>query len=105
MLIKFQFIKKRIVEKHEIYFSSKVDFQEAKYNFYISLQKSKMIINYLQNSNIGITKTKLSRAIKMHINTLSKYLNILIKINIINKEKIDNQMLYFLEEKFLIQSG
>jgi predicted transcriptional regulator len=105
MLIKFNFIKKRIVNRHEIYFDSKVSFLEAKFRFYLSFEKSKMIIDYLRSNNTGITKTKLSKALKMHLNTLSKYLNILVKITLINEEKIDNQILYFLEEKYLTQSN
>jgi predicted transcriptional regulator len=105
MLIKFQFIKKRIVDKHEIYFDSKIDIREAKFNFYRSLEKSKIIIHYLRNNNIGITKTRLSKALKMHINTLSKYLNILANINLVIEEKIDNKLLYFLEEESLIHNN
>lgn len=102
ILIKFQFIKKRIVDKHEIYFDSKASFHGAKFNFYVSLKKSKLIIKYLKSNNIGISKTKLSKTLNIHINTVSKYLDNLVQVNLIIEEKIDNQVLYFLKEELLL---
>ena len=103
ILIKFNFIKKRILDKHEIFFDSSIELQDAKLNFYITLKKSKMIINFLRKGNTGMTKSTLSRELKMHPNTISKYIRILQKFNLIIEEKIDNQILYFLEEEFLAQ--
>ncbi len=104
ILIKFNYIRKRIFDKHEIFFESSVDPQEAKWHFYLSLEKIKLIIQYFRNRNTGITKTKLSRELKMHLNTIKKYLRILQKLKLIFEEKIDNQVLYFLEEDFLTQN-
>jgi len=103
ILIKFSFIKKRIFDKHEIFFVSNVDVKKAKFGFYISHNKSQNIIQYLQENNIGITKTKLSKALNMHPNTLSKYLLILESLKVILKEKIDNKILFFINEKLLPQ--
>ncbi|MFX0006481.1 MAG: hypothetical protein ACFFAV_07095 [Candidatus Hermodarchaeota archaeon] len=103
ILIKFNFIKKRIFNKHEIYFDSNVDIADAKFSFYISHDKSQNIIQYLHQNNIGLTKTKLSKALKMHPNTLSKYLLILERLEVILKEKIDNKILFFVNEKLLPQ--
>lgn len=103
ILIKFNFIKKRIFNKHEIYFDSNVDITDAKFSFYISHDKSQNIIQYLQQNNIGLTKTKLSKALNMHPNTLSKYLLILERLEVILKEKIDNKILFFVNEKLLPQ--
>ncbi|MFX1378635.1 MAG: hypothetical protein ACFFA4_06040 [Promethearchaeota archaeon] len=103
ILIKFNYIKKRIYNKHEVFFDSKVDPNEAKFEFYISLDKSKTIIQYLEKNNIGITKTGLSKALNMHVNTLSKYLDILEKLKVILKEKIDNTKLIFINEDLLAQ--
>jgi predicted transcriptional regulator len=102
ILLKFNFIKKRIIDKHEIYFDSKVDVREAKFKFYISLEKSNTIIQYLKKNNIGVTKTKLSKALEMHLNTISKYINILQKIQVIYEEKIDHQTLFFLNESLIV---
>lgn len=104
ILIKFNFIKKRIWDKHDVYFNLKVDPQEAKFKFFTSLEKSKMIIQYLRENDTGITKTKLSKTLRMHLNTISRYLDILEKFKVIFEEKIDNRVLYFLEENFLISN-
>lgn len=104
MLIKFNFIKKRIVNKYEIFFDPNLDYKKAKFNFYVSLKKSKKIIQYLKIDNTGITKTKLSKVLKMHLNTLTKYIEILAKFNVIVEEKIDNQVLYFVKEDLLTQN-
>ncbi|MFW9819401.1 MAG: hypothetical protein ACFFE5_07305 [Candidatus Thorarchaeota archaeon] len=101
ILIKFNFIKKRIFEKHEIFFGSNVDVQKAKFGFYTSLNKSQKIIHFLQENNTGITKTRLSKALNIHLNTISKYLLILEGLKIILKEKIDNKNLFFLNEELL----
>jgi predicted transcriptional regulator len=103
ILIKFNFIKKRIFDRHEIFFDSRVEPQDAILNFYITLEKSKKIINFLRISNTGTSKSRLSKELKMHPNTISKYLGILQKFNLILEEKIDNTILYFLEEEFLTQ--
>lgn len=104
ILIKFNFIKKRIWDKHDVYFDPKVDPQEAKFKFFTSLEKSKIIIQYLRENDTGITKTKISKALRMHLNTISRYLTILEKFRVIFEEKIDNRVLYFLEENFLISN-
>jgi predicted transcriptional regulator len=52
----------------------------------------------MKNDNIGISKTNLSQELKMHMNTLAKYLNLLEKFNVIVKKKIENNYLYFLRE-------
>ncbi len=103
ILIKFNFINKRIFDKHEIFYDISVNPKDAKLNFYLSLEKSKLILRYLRNNNTGITKTKLSKVLKMHISTISKYLGILQKYKLIFEEKIDNRVLFFLEEEFLTQ--
>lgn len=103
ILIKFNYVKKRILDNYEVYFDSDVNPYHAKLNFYLSHEKIKKIIQYLRNDNTGITKTKLSRKLKMHLNTISKYLRILQKFKLILEEKIDNQLLYFLKEDFLVQ--
>ena len=63
-----------------------------------SKEKSREIINFLQKDDIGVTKTTLSHELSMHMDTLTKYLNILDKYDVIVKKKIDNNYLYFLRE-------
>lgn len=101
MLLKFDFIKKEILENHEVYFNSEVDFEAIQSECYTTKEKSETIIEYLKNFNIGITKTQLSVDLKMHINTISKYLKSLEKFNIIISEKISKKTLYFLNEDYI----
>ena len=99
MLLKFEYITKEDLENHEIYFDSSTEFDNIKLNYFTTKEKSQKIINFIKKDNLGITKTSLSQELKMHMNTLAKYLNLLEKYDIIVKKKIDNNYLYFLREK------
>jgi predicted transcriptional regulator len=99
MLIKFDFVHKEVLENHEVYFDATKEFDEIVSKYFISKEKSKEIINFLQKDDIGVTKTSLSHELSMHMNTLAKYLDILEKYDVIVKKKIDNRNLYFLNEK------
>jgi len=101
MLLKFDFISKETFENHDIYFDVSEEFENVKEKYFSRKEKSKKIINFMKNDNIGVTKTTLSHELKMHINTLSKYLNLLEKFDVIVKKKIDNKNLYFLKEKLV----
>ncbi len=96
MLLKFNYIKKEIIENHKIYFDSNMQFDDVKKNYYLSKDKSRKIINHLKINNKGITKTQLSKQLKMHPNTVTKYLESLQKYNIIIKDEISSKILYFL---------
>ncbi|MHA1486308.1 MAG: hypothetical protein ACTSSC_03950 [Promethearchaeota archaeon] len=98
MLLKFDFIRKDKLENHEIYFGAKKEFQEVILSYFKSKEKSKKILNYIKDNNIGITKTHLSQKLDMHINTVEKYLSLLIKYKMLVKKRIDNKNLFFLSE-------
>ncbi|MHA1349293.1 MAG: hypothetical protein ACTSPZ_00485 [Promethearchaeota archaeon] len=98
MLLKFDFIRKEKLENHEIYFGAKKEFQEVILTYFKSKEKSKKILNYIKDNNIGITKTHLSQKLDMHINTVEKYLSLLIKYKMLVKKRIDNKNLFFLSE-------
>lgn len=98
MLLKFDFIHKEKLENHEIYFDAKKEFQEVISTYFISKEKSKKILNYMKDDNIGITKTHLSQKLDMHINTVEKYLSLLVKYKMLVKKRIDNKNLFFLSE-------
>ncbi|MBY9019851.1 MAG: hypothetical protein KGD67_02255 [Candidatus Lokiarchaeota archaeon] len=98
ILLKFDFIHKEILENHEIYFDAKKEFQEVISTYFTSKEKSKKIINFMKDTDIGITKTHLSQELNMHINTLDKYLSLLVKYKVLVKKRIDNNNMYFLSE-------
>ncbi|MFX1357596.1 MAG: winged helix-turn-helix transcriptional regulator [Promethearchaeota archaeon] len=99
ILLKFKFILKEIVGKHEIYFDANKDFKDIELFYLTSKEKSQKIINYLKQNNIGIPKTQLSEELNMHINTTSKYLKELEQFNVITKQRASNKVLYFLNER------
>ncbi|KKM68071.1 hypothetical protein LCGC14_1464530, partial [marine sediment metagenome] len=49
----------------------------------------------------GITKTQLSKELKMHSTTISKYLKVLAQFGIIFKKKMSKRLIYFLNEDFM----
>ncbi|MHA1472642.1 MAG: hypothetical protein ACTSQW_06050 [Promethearchaeota archaeon] len=98
ILLKFDFIHKEMLENHAIYFNAKKEFQDVISSYFKSKEKSKKIINFMKDDNIGITKTNLSQELGMHINTVEKYLSLLVKHKMLIKKRIDNKNLYFLSE-------
>lgn len=99
MLLKFQFIIKEKIENREVFFTPNIDKRKKQLFYYVSKTKSQKIINYLKMNNIGVSKTQISSKLKMHINTVSKYLKILQNFNIISKEKHSKHLLYLINEK------
>jgi len=103
ILLKFNFIKKKKFENHNLYFDAKYNIKNTKLSYLTSKEKSRKIIEYLKNFDYGITKTQLSKELKMHINTVSKYLEMFEQVNIVFKKKISKRIIYFLHENFLAQ--
>jgi predicted transcriptional regulator len=99
MLLKFNFIKKEIVDTHEIYSAPDVKSKTAERSYYISKKKSQSIIKYLKTNDIGVSKSRISVDLQMHINTVNKYLKILEDFEIISKESHSKKILYFINEK------
>ncbi len=73
-----------------------MDFDKVKPLYYASKEKSKLIFRYLQLSNISVSKTQTANDLKTHPNTITKYLKALVSINLMHREKIENNNLYFL---------
>ncbi|MFX0187996.1 MAG: hypothetical protein ACFE8A_09685 [Candidatus Hodarchaeota archaeon] len=99
VLVKFDFIKKTIIDNHVLYFDSNIDIRDISRYYLTSKEKIKKIINYLKFNDFGITKTKLSKDLKIHHYTIEKYVNSLEDCDIISKENKSNKILYFLKEK------
>ncbi len=97
-LKKFEYIQSENLDNREVYFQANLSFENVKLNYFLSKSESKKIIAYLNGNNTGISKTQISEDLSMHLQTTSKYLEILEGLNIISKEKIDNNTLYFLKE-------
>ena len=97
ILEKFKFIQRELFDNRYIYFDAKSDYTNAKWRYIVSKEKSKQIIEYIKDNNVGLSLTHLSNALNMHSNTVKKYLDYLTSMNVISKEKIDNNLLYFLK--------
>lgn len=98
LLLKFQLIKKLVIDNHPVYFTIDINFEDAKKISFISKEKCKKIINHLRMNNIGLSKYQLSSDLKIHNTTLKKYVKTLEAYNIITKKKMSNKTLYFLNE-------
>ncbi|MHA1988049.1 MAG: winged helix-turn-helix transcriptional regulator [Promethearchaeota archaeon] len=101
VLQKFNFIKKEILENHDVYFSSEFDVKHSQFAYITSKDKSRKIINYLRDNDFGITKTQLSKNLKIHPNTVTKYLKLLDQLNVVVKKKVAKRIIYFLHDNFL----
>ncbi|MFX1239028.1 MAG: hypothetical protein ACFFAS_09365 [Promethearchaeota archaeon] len=99
ILLKFNFIKKNMIENHQIFYDSSTTIEEATYLYYFRNKKCRQIIEYLRKNDIGVTKTQISSDLQFHFYTTAKYLTALEEIKIIRKEKISNILLYFLIKK------
>ncbi len=101
VLLKFNFIKKEKFDNHDVYFDSNFEVKNSKFAYITSKDKSKKIINYLKNNDFGITKTQLSKSLKMHPNTISKYLKLFEQFNIVVKKKVSKRVIYFLSDVYM----
>ena len=100
ILLKFKFIRKAKFENHDLYFHSDFNEKDLKLKYLTSKEKGKKIIEYLMEFDYGLTKTQISKELKMHINTVAKYLKMFEQIGIVFNKKISKRILYFLSEEF-----
>jgi len=103
MLLKFDYIKEIRIDGKNVYFVSEELTELSKIKHIISKEKYKKLIEYLEVNNLGTTKTRLSKVLKMHPKTIYKYLLKLEEYNIVFKEIISNTDYYFLNQEEYIQ--
>lgn len=97
-LKKFEYIQFKTIDHKEVYFEPKLSIEKLKFSYFLSKNESKKIISYLTSNKVGVSKTQISENLNMHLQTTSKYLEILEELKIISKEKMGNNTLYFLKE-------
>ncbi|KKL84874.1 hypothetical protein LCGC14_1960390, partial [marine sediment metagenome] len=83
------------------YFDSNFNIKKSKFAYITSQEKGKKIIEYLRQNDFGLSKSQLSKELKMHPNTISKYLKILEQFNVVIKKKVSKRVIYFLNESYL----
>ena len=103
MLLKFNFIRSKEIDNHEVFFDINLGDDYDELYYFISKEKSKIIINFLIENPEGTTKTRISRELKIHPKTASKYIKSLEVLNLLLKKKETKKTLYFLNEPFYLQ--
>ncbi|MGQ4876092.1 MAG: winged helix-turn-helix transcriptional regulator [Promethearchaeota archaeon] len=96
MLLKFGYIRSKIIENHEVFFDKNLNHEYDEIYFLLSKKKSKEIINFLIKQENGATKTAISRVLKMHTNTVSKYIKKLENNGILKKIEQKDRTFYHL---------
>lgn len=96
ILLKFNFITKRSIKNQEVYFESGNELELDETIHFIKKDKSKKIIKYFLHDNDGITKTRISKELNMHYNTINKYFEKLERMSILNKKKLPKMTIFFL---------
>ena len=100
ILLKFKCIIKKKIENHDAYFHSNIDLKYTEALHLLTREKYKKIINFLEiNINTGFSKTHLSKLLKIHRNTITKYVEKLYQLGLILKEKSSNRTLFSLNMK------
>ncbi len=97
-LVEFEFLKKENFDNREIYFSSNISSKDAKLMYFIRKKRTKKIIQYLRDNDHGVSKTELANSLKMHMNTISKYIDLMEGFNLITKINDTNKTIYFIKD-------
>ena len=101
ILLKFNLIRKVKIENFDAYFDSKLPSKNDEILHIISREKCKEIIQYIvKQNNEGYSKNYLSKELKIHFNTISKYIEKLEEFGLLLKKELPNMTLYFLNEGY-----
>ncbi len=98
MLLKFNLIKNSKVENREIYFDSKLSEKIAKRSHFLNRERSQRIIHYLKNKPDGCPKYRISKELKLHPVTTTKYIQKLEEFDVVLSKKLSNKTLYSLNK-------
>jgi len=90
MLIKFNLIRELKLSNNIAYFDSSKRQENDLILHTISKDKCVRIINFLKINTEGKSKNQISKALNMHFNTTSKYLNKMDKFNLLERKKFNN---------------
>ena len=99
ILLKFKCVKKVKINGHDAYFIDKFEHEKPELLHFMQRDKYRKVIEYLKDNQKGITKTRLSKTLGMHPNTIKKYITRLEGLGIIYKDKKTKKELYFLDKK------
>ncbi|MFX1238933.1 MAG: hypothetical protein ACFE8P_14595 [Promethearchaeota archaeon] len=99
ILVKFGLVKKVFMDNHDVYFHPKVNPAEYFKTYILSNPKCERILTFIEFQGNGseVTKTGISKTLKIHYNTVTKYLLKLEKLGFIKKEKVLHKVYYRLK--------
>jgi len=96
MLLKFGLIKNTRIQNHEIYYHNNISEKEAKREYIKRKKECQSILSYLEKNTSGVLKTELAEKLKLHPQTIKKYIAFLEKFGFIEEEKYSpKEVLYF----------
>ncbi|MBN1215320.1 MAG: hypothetical protein JXA99_07725 [Candidatus Lokiarchaeota archaeon] len=101
MLIKFNLIQELKVYSKKLYFDLNINKELKELYYLLSNKKSNNIIQYLKSNDLGTTIYQITKELKMHFNTVKKYLSKLEENNLIVLKKCSDKKLYFLNFKLI----
>lgn len=90
MLLAFGLIRERSIHGRISYFDSFLSSEEDLLFYTISQVKCGRIIEFLTVNNTGFTKSQISKALRMHYNTVTKYLNEIDEFGLLTKKNLNN---------------
>lgn len=95
MLLKFNFIRKKKIENRQIYFSSDLEPHKAEMLHFISSEKAQKILQFLSEKGDYYSKYQLIKNLRMHFNTLTKYLDKLEEYGYVFSLQLSNKKVYY----------
>lgn len=98
-LLDFNFINKTTIFNHEVYYQSNMKRKQVLKAFFLRNKKCRRILDYIKNDGEGCTKTIISKDLKMHPNTVKKYINELESLDIIYRKRESNRSNFYLNDK------
>lgn len=98
MLMRFGCVKQGSFDNHDIFFGATQTFLQAKKNYVLSKQKTKKILYYLNENDMGLTANQIAQSSSIHLNTVNKYLDFLEDFKIVFKVRDLSKIVYFINE-------
>jgi len=83
MLKKFQLIRSLHIDNRDIFFKFGMEDEYDEYYYYLRNEKVKEIIGFLEKNPTPIGPTELSEDLSMHYNTVTKYLEVLVFLELV----------------------
>lgn len=99
MLIKFSLIREYNFNDNIAYFDSLSNPKNDLIFLIISKEKCSKIIEFLKKSKHGSTKNQISKEMKVHYNTITKYLESLEKFNLLIRKIVNNKEILLLNNE------